>query len=447
MTATRTSSELAGAWRLASCEAGRIACVLIVETFVFIPYVVSTMADDGAGAQTVLAVCCTASGLFAAVTTPLLYALLRAAGSGKWVLGVVTVLLSLLLLALWWVDPDGGLDSTAAFVAIGLVNMVCAYRMVAEATIGSELLAQGEQSRASANGAAIANVASAALLVALLWGFVWPGTVTWWFVPAQPLLGLDALSYEPERASGPLMAIVAMLSALPLLLMRRGGARSNRARDTPIAFSKTLATLKQAVTASPSLVYYYLGRITLANGLLTLVLFGGIFVSSDFRLSTTVRLLTGAVILFGAGLGVVADHALNRRLGPRATLQIEMACITGWIVVQLGQSFLRIVLPKAIVVDLLVLSAFLGSAALLGASASWPRGAVGQTLPEDPLPPSALALLASVTTWVGPLLVAIFTTVSRSVAAGLVPIVVMIALGFIALRRSNTLNGRALTTA
>jgi UMF1 family MFS transporter len=445
VTVTQTPSTFAGAWRLVSCEAGRVSCLLIVETFVFVPYVASTMVDDLPAAQIVLALCCTASGVFAAATSPLLCMVLRTAGSRSWALAAVTALLSMLLLTLWWVRPDGGLDSTVAFVVVGLVNMLCVYRLVIEATIGSELLEHWGELRADLNGAAVGNVVSAAMLLALLWAFVWPGTVAWPFVPAQPLFGLNTLLYEPERASGPLMAATISLSALPLVFWRQRSAHPQSAASNQIDFVRDVSDLIQRYRGDRGVIYWVLGRAALMGGLMTLILFGGIYASSDLKLSMATRYLTGAVILAGAGLGLVAHRALNQRLGPRATLRIELACVAAWTVVQLGQSFLLMVLPKGIVVSILMALAFLGSAALLGASASGPREPMDQTVPEDSRRAGAPVLLASMTSWVGPLLVAIFTTLFRSVAAGLVPVLVMIGVGFTALWLANAPIERAPT--
>ncbi len=295
----------------------------LIITFVFAPYFAAHVASNPAEGQEYWGYAAGIGGAIIALTSPVLGAIADATGPRKpWIL-----LFSILGIAgcwmLWYATPGMGHLGFAVFaIALALIGME--YAAVFNNAMMPTLVPRAELGRLSGSAWGLGYVGGLISLVIVL-GFLSASPETGkTLIGMAPLFGLDPVSHEGDRASGPLTALWYLVFLLPMFLWTPDVTRRASAVG---AIRRGLSELWETVRTLPSQTSYFsflLSSMFYRDALNALYSFGGIYAAGvlgwpiiKIGIFGILANLTGAV---GAWIGGRADQ----RFGPKPVISISI---------------------------------------------------------------------------------------------------------------------------
>jgi UMF1 family MFS transporter len=310
--------------------------------------------------------------------------------------------------------------------------------------------ARGQTARTSGLGLALGNAASVVMLVAVLWAFSLPGSVDWWWVPAQPLFGLDQATHEPARLTGPLVA-VSLSIGLSLILWGVPDAPPTGEKLGPAIRQGLgdLAAMVRELKREREAAKFLLARMIYADGKTAILLFSGVLAAGTMGWETLEMLAYGILLsILAVGGGLLAGW-LDPRIGARNAILVEIAVTSIVLVALLGTRPDRIMWVPASAAPLFDGPMFttlpeLAFIAIAGISAISITAAYAssRTLLTQLVPPDRVgtffglyALSGTATMWLGPMLVAWGTVATGSQQGGFATVLILLGLGFLLLLR------------
>lgn len=405
----------------------------LVTTFVFAPFFASALASDPAEGQALWGYATGLAGLAIALLSPLLGGIADRTGPRKPWIAVFGAMLVIGSGMLWFARPGSPWAVPIALTGFVIGTIGAEFATTFNNAMMTRLVPPEKLGRLSGTGWAVGylgGLISLALTLGLLAADPQTGKT---LAGLSPLFGLDAAAREGDRFSGPLTALWFVIFVAPMFLLTPDTPRSG----IPLkeAAAGGLARLKATVAELPSLPG--LGRFLLANmiyqdGLVALFAFGGIYGAGVFGWQTIELGVFGILLTvtgtFGAWLGGKLDDAIGGKcviLGAIACLLF--ACL-GILSLGPGQVAFVIEAAPATPGDGLFASlpekVYLGLGLLLGLVAG-PLQASSRSLLARIAPPARIgeffglfALAGKVTSFLGPTLVALATTIFASQRAG-----------------------------
>jgi UMF1 family MFS transporter len=394
----------------------------LVTTFVFGPYVASTLAADPVTGQALWGYAASAAGLVVALAAPVVGVAGDRMGRRKPLILALCAVMMLASFALWFAAPGASHALTLALAAFAIGTIAAELAGVLANAMLPGLASPGRIGRLSGQGWAAGYAGGLVSLVVVL-GFLAADPAT-----GKTLLGLPSLlPFAPEeragdRAAGPLTALWFLIFALPFLLFTPD-------RAVPAAgasLSDGLRLLWRHLKGEGRLRRFLLGHMAAQDGLAALFAFGGIYGAGVFGWRTIELGLFGILLTITGTAGALLGGALDDRLGARRVLMLALGVLIAACLVILSTgaghvAFVVSVTPPA-PGDGLFASApervFLLAGAFIGAAAG-PLQASARTLMAG-LAPSGevgahfglLALSGKATAFAGPLLVAVATQAS-----------------------------------
>ena len=449
-----TSTSMSGSARAwAGFQGGRDPYIALVSIYIFMPYVATVLIGDAVKGQAMIAGVALLGGLVAALTAPFLGAAADRIGRRKPALALLAALFAPCVFALWWARPGGTGLSVPAVLALTLViSLLFTYGEVVHNSLIT-YAARNERDAATMSGTALAwgNVVSVAALVFVLWAFALPGKVHWAGVPVAPLFGLDPAQGEPSRIAAPIAALLFTLGVVPLLLFTHDApARAGRVGAALAGGARDLVALVRSVRHHRDAAIFLAARMLFSDAQIALILFCGIYAAGVMHWGVLEMTAFGILMSAWAAVGGLLSSVLDRRLGPKRALQVEIIGTIVGIVALLGVSpegmrFVFTVAPDAAPLwngpvftkaPELVFLAIGGVVAVFNTAIF----ASSRTLLTRLIPPGQsgaffglFALSATATVWVGPLAVKTAVASFHSQQAGNVAIAILMALGFIPL--------------
>ncbi len=435
-------------------QGARDPYVILITIYIFSPYFSRVLVGDPVKGQALVANISTIYGLLTALTCPFLGAMIEQYGPRKPMLGVVLGVMVPALVALWWAMPAGGLPlmvTSALLIVLGVVynwGDVLSNSLLGRAAAGIP----GRAALISGLGYAVANGLSVALLVFMLWGMVLPGQVDWPGVPHAPLFGLDPSKNEPSRISGPMAAAVMLLGAIPFFLWTPDAARTGR--SWMASMKAGIAMLRDTfgnLKGHRDIATYLGGRMLYCDGMTALLIFGGLFAAGLMKWGALEMLAYGISLSIFAVLGGLIAPWLDRTLGPRKAVQVEIAGALLALMCTLGMGREKILFfwaydPAAhapiwngplfrTAPELVYLGLGLMIAVFVTAQYASSRTLLIRLCPPDKTAAffGLYALSGTATAWLGSLLVALATAIFHSQVAGFLPIAALLLLGFLVL--------------
>src|SRR5437660_780839 len=423
----------------------------LVTTFVFAPYFVTHVAADPASGQSLWGFATAAAGLMIALMSPVLGAIADASGRRKpWIAGFGALLV--IGSSLMWIGRPGDVGVIPPLLlAFSIATIGAEFATVFNNAMMPTLVPPDRIGRLSGTGWATGYVGGILSLVLVL-GFLAadPESGRTLF-GLKPLFGLDPVSHQGDRISGPLTGIWFVVFVLPMFLLTPDYPAKRRLRQ---ALREGLVELKQTLFELPkrkSLAAFLLANMIYTDGLVSLFAFGGIYAAGTFGWDT-IRIGTFGIILaiagtFGAWLGGKLDDKLGPKRVISGRMTILLAAIVAILLVDREQILFIKVAPPAPDGPLFAAAAeraylFLGC--LIGA-AGGPLQAASRTLlirmaPKDRIAQyfGLFALTGKVTSFIGPLLIGIVTAATDSQKAGMATIVLFFAAGLALLARVRT---------
>jgi MFS transporter, UMF1 family len=420
----------------------------LITTFVFAPYFATHVASDPASGQALWGFATAAAGLVIAAMSPVLGAIADASGRRKpWVaaFGALLVIGSGLM---WFGKPGDAGVIPPLLLAYGVATVGVEFATVFNNAMMPTLVPPDRIGRLSGTGWAtgyVGGILSLILVLGFLAASPETGCTLFGFMP---LFGLDPITHQGDRITGPLTGIWFIVFVLPMFLLTPDYPAKRRVSE---ALLEGLADLRQTLSELPkrkSLAAFLLANMIYTDGLVSLFAFGGIYAAGTFNLGT-IQIGSFGIILAVAGtFGAWLGGKLDDRLGPKrvitGSMLILLSSIVAILLVDKDSIFFVKVAPP--VPDGALFSgaaerAYLLLGCLIGA-AGGPLQAASRTLLIRLAPQNRIAqyfglfaLTGKVTSFVGPLLIGAITAITASQKAGMAVLVVFFAAGLALLAR------------
>lgn len=430
----------------------------LVLTFVFAPYFVGAVAADPVTGQAQWLFATAAAGIVLAVLSPVLGSIADATGAKKpWIVGFGLVMSAACAL-LWFVPPAApGALVLLALVGYALATVAAELSAVFNNAMMPTLVPPERLGRLSGAGWATGyagGLVSLALVLALFAASPETGLTLAGLAPA---FGLDAAAREGDRIVGPLTALWFLVFILPLALFTPDVARSGRTAGSAVrdGLERLKATLGEA-RRDASVARFLLANMAYQDGLVVLFSLGGIYGAGVFGWSSVELGIFGILLTVTGTAGALAGGRIDDHIGPKPVILACLGVLTlvTLAILSLGREHVLFVVETAPpaasgLFETLPEQAFLGLGLVIGLLAG-PLQASSRSLLARLTPPQdagryfgLLALSGKLTAFAGPFLVATFTAVFQTQAAGPAVLIVFFAVGAVLIR--GVPNGRGVS--
>lgn len=419
----------------------------LITTFVFAPYFATHVVPDPATGQSLWGFATAAAGMVIAFLSPVLGAVADASGRRKpWIaaFGAMLVVGSCLM----WIGRPGEPHLIPLLLLVyGIATIGAEFATVFNNAMMPTLVPPERIGRLSGTGWAtgyIGGILSLVLVLGFLAANPESGRTLFGF---KPLFGLDPLTHQGDRASGPLTGLWFVIFVLPMFLLTPDYPAKRPVRE---AVREGLSELKQTLTdlpKHPSMAAFLLANMIYTDGLVSLFAFGGIYAAGTFGWST-IQIGTFGIILALAGtLGGWLGGKLDDAFGPKRVIAGSMSILLAAIIAILlvnKDSILFIPVeppaPGGALFGSAAERAYLVLGCLIGAAGA-PLQAASRSLLIRMAPRERVAqffglfaLTGKVTSFVGPLAIGVVTAVTASQKAGMATLVLFFAAGLALLR-------------
>ena len=422
----------------------------LITTFVFAPYFATHVAADPASGQALWGFATAAAGLAIALMSPVLGAIADASGRRKpWIaaFGALLVIGSCLM---WFGRPGDPSVISPLLLAYAIATVGVEFATVFNNAMMPTLVPPDKIGRLSGSGWATGYVGGIFSLVLVL-GFLAANPDTGHTLFGfTPLFGLDPVTHQGDRITGPLTGIWFIIFVLPMFLLTPDYPARYPVRQ---ALREGLSELKQTLSELPqrkSMAAFLLANMIYTDGLVSLFAFGGIYAAGTFGWNTiqigTFGILLAIAGTFGAWLG----GKLDDKVGPKRIIAGSMTslllAITAILLVDKDSIlFVKVAAPVrgGALFAGAAERAYLVLGCLIGA-AGGPLQAASRTLlirmaPKDRIAQyfGLFALTGKVTSFIGPLLIGVVTAATESQKAGMAVLVLFFVAGLALLARAR----------
>jgi len=420
----------------------------LITTFVFAPYFATHVASDPASGQSLWGFATAAAGLLIALLSPVLGAIADASGRRKPWIAAFGALLVIGASLMWFGKPGDPSVIVPLLFAYGLATIGAEFATVFNNAMMPTLVPPNQIGRLSGTGWAtgyVGGILSLILVLGFLAASPETGRTLFGFTP---LFGLDPVTHQGDRISGPLTGIWFIVFVLPMFLLTPDYPARRRIGD---ALREGLTGLKQTLAELPqqkSLAAFLLANMIYTDALVSLFAFGGIYAAGTFGWNTIQIGSFGIVLAIAGTFGAWLGGKLDDKLGPKRVITGSMLLLLFAIVAILLVDkdhvlFIKVAppIPGGALFAASAERAYLLLGCLIGA-AGGPLQAASRTLlirmaPKDRIAQyfGLFALTGKVTSFVGPLLIGAITAITASQKAGMAVLVLFFVGGLALLAR------------
>src|SRR6266852_6585822 len=292
----------------------------LITTFVFAPYFATHVASDPASGQSLWGFATAAAGLLIALMSPVLGAIADASGRRKpWIaaFGALLVIGSCLM---WFGKPGDPTVIPPLLLAYAIATVGAEFATVFNNAMMPSLVPPDQIGRLSGTGWATGYVGGILSLILVL-GFLAasPDTGRTLF-GFMPLFGLDPVTHQGDRISGPLTGVWFIIFVLPMFILTPDYPARHRVSE---ALREGLADLRQTLSELPkrkSLAAFLLANMIYTDGLVSLFAFGGIYAAGTFGWHTIQIGSFGILLAIAGTFGAWLGGKLDDKLGPKRVI-------------------------------------------------------------------------------------------------------------------------------
>jgi MFS transporter, UMF1 family len=420
----------------------------LITTFVFSPYFATHVASDPASGQSLWGFATAAAGLVIALLSPVLGAIADASGRRKPWIAAFGALLVIGASLMWFGRPGDTSVIPFLLLAYGIATIGVEFAIVFANSMMPTLVPPNQIGRLSGTGWATGYVGGLLSLILVL-GFLAANSETGrTLFGFMPLFGLDPVTHQGDRITGPLTGIWFIIFALPMFLLTPDYPAK---RPASAALREGLIELKQTLRELPqrkSMAAFLLANMIYTDGLVSLFAFGGIYAAGTFGWDTIPIGTFGIILAIAGTFGAWLGGRLDDSLGPKRV-------IAGCMLILLFAIVAILMVDKDSILFVQVAPPVPGGALFAGASeraylflgcligaAGGPLQAASRTLlirmaPKDRIAQyfGLFALTGKVTSFIGPLLIGVITAVTESQKAGMAVLVLFFVAGLALLGR------------
>jgi UMF1 family MFS transporter len=298
-------------------EWGRNPYVLVVTIYIYATYFSRDIVGDPVRGQALWAGIQGYAGLGVAMLAPFLGAIADAGGRRKPWIFAFSVILMVSTAVLWFGEPMGlGLGLAGIGAAIAISNIAYDGSLVFHSAMLPGIVPPQRIGSWSGLGLGIGNIAGIVLLLFVL---------VFFYLPAEPLFGLDKAAHEHERIAGPLCALWFALFSIPFFLWTPDRPRSGLAAGVAVrqGIASVVRTLK-SLRLYRNVGLYLLSRMLYNDGLNVMLALGGVYAVGVFGWGEIESALYGIVLSVFAALGGLLGGWLADRIGTKRALQLSL---------------------------------------------------------------------------------------------------------------------------
>jgi len=430
-------------------EWARNPYVILVTIYIFAPYFSTTVVGDPVKGQGLLGYTNAISGALIALLAPFLGAIADKSGRRKpWIAIFVGIMIPAMFF-LWFAEKDGGgIGIYPTLALIVLIAVMFEFSAVFHNAMLPNIAPEEKVGSISGLALALGNIGGLLLMVFVLYAFALPGTVDWFFIPETPLFGLDQLAEEQNRIVGPLTAVWLLVFGIPLFLFTPDGRDSATSIRQAVSqgLKEVWATVK-AVSHYKNVALFLVSRMVFNDGLVGILIFGGVYAAGTFGWDTISLLIFGIVTSFSAAIGAVLGGIIDDRFGSRVAVLIAIGGTALLLVVGVSlqpHSILYFIdiepdlaiwafpyfqtLPEALY---FLNTQFFGMFITVGFASS--RTMMARISPPEMITQffGLYALSGTATAFLAPLLVGFFTDTFESQRAGFASLIGLLVVGFV----------------
>ena len=389
------------------------------------------------------------SGFLIAMMAPFLGAVADKNGRRKPWIGVFVAVMIPSIFALWFAEKNGGgigIYPTLALIVV--IAVVFEFSAVFHNAMLPSVAPASKVGSISGMALAMGNVGGLLLMIFVLYAFALPGQVDWSFIPDSPLFGLDQDAEQHNRIVGPLTAVWLLVFGLPLFLFTPDGQDEGQPVSAAIrqGLREVWVTIR-AVRHYSNVALYLVARMIFNDGLVGILIFGGVYAAGIFGWDAISLLIFGIVTSFSAAIGAVIGGAIDDRFGSRTAVLIAVGGTALLLVVgvslQPDSLFYFIDVTPGVAVwsfpyfqtlpEILYFlnTQFFGMFITVGFASA--RTMMARISPPELVTQffGLYALSGTATAFLAPLLVGFFTTTFESQRAGLASLIGLLAVGFV----------------
>ncbi len=300
----------------------------LVTTFIFFPYFATGFIGDPVRGQELLGYALGVAGLLIAVTSPVAGAVADALGRRKPWLAAFSVIFVVCSAGLWAAEPGAPNGVAFIMVMIVLASFSIESAIVFYNAMLPGLVPEARLGRLSGMGWGMGYLGGLVSLALVLWAFSLPSQMTSVFLPEAPLLGMDPLRSEADRAVGPFAAIWYIIFAIPLFLFVPDEAPRK-------------VTMRQAIGAGLAKLYrtlvdlrnygnvamFLLARMIYNNGFSAIFVFGGVYARGIFGWGLTMMALFGIILTVFSALSAFIGGWFDDRYGSKPILMVSLSLL------------------------------------------------------------------------------------------------------------------------
>src|SRR6202140_87410 len=296
----------------------------LITTFVFAPYFATHVASDPASGQALWGFATAAAGLMIALMSPVLGAIADANGRRKpWIagFGALLVIGSCLM---WFGKPGDVSVIPPLLLAYGIATIGVEFATVFNNAMMPSLVPPDKIGRLSGIGWAtgyVGGILSLILVLGFLAASPETGRTLFGFAP---LFGLDPVTHQGDRITGPLTGVWFVIFVLPMFLLTPDYPARRPVRE---ALRLGLADLRRTLLELPkqkSLAAFLLANRIYTDGLVSLFTFGGIYAAGTFGWNTIQIGSFGIILAIAGTFGAWLGGRLDDRLGPKRVISGSM---------------------------------------------------------------------------------------------------------------------------
>src|SRR6201990_718314 len=321
----------------------------LITTFVFAPYFATYVAKDPASGQALWGFATAAAGLMIALMSPVLGAIADASGRRKPWIAVFGALLVIGSCLMWFGRPGDPSVIPPLLIAYGIATIGVEFATVFNNAMMPTLVPPDRIGRLSGTGWAtgyVGGILSLILVLGFLAASPQTGRTLFGFMP---LFGLDPVSHQGDRITGPLTAVWFIVFVLPMFLLTPDYPARRPVRE---ALREGLTDLRRTLSELPkhkSMAAFLLANMVYTDGLVSLFAFGGIYAAGTFGWNTiqigSFGILLAIAGTFGAWLGGKLDDSLGPKRVITGSLLILLSAIVAILLVEKDSIFFVKVAP------------------------------------------------------------------------------------------------------
>ncbi len=387
------------------------------------------------------------AGLIAALTAPFLGAALDRGGRLKPVLALSLGTIVVCSALLWFAQPGG----TGLPVWVIMMLLVIAYvsYTYSEVTHNAMLSVAGEPQRLSmisGLGLGLGNLAAVLIFLAIAVLFILPGAIQWPFL--KPQFGFDLSSFDHARIVGPICAVWLAVFSIPFFLHAKDpGVAGASWRIAVITGSQAVLKTVREATKYPDLAKFLIARMFYQDGMAALLALSAVYVALFLDWGFLEMLCFAIFASAWAFLGGIFGGWLDGKAGVKNALIIEILGMVLAFSLQLSVTQESLLFGSIAnyqvwdglvfqsLSDLTYLSLVSIVAVMATASISSSRAMLVTLAPPGRSGEffGLYAIAGTITVWMGPLLVEIFTTAFNDQRIGMASICLLFSAGLAAL--------------